>query len=344
MKRHTLAAPLLVVLGLAAPAVWATINAASHQREIAVCNDGSGDRKSLYTDGNCVPPPGAAYVEDWTDFSTATTEANLDAPGTLLNLRTKVNCRSMVDSVYREDNGNPLSLFSENPNSNPTADGRNRCEVEFSYNNGLYYHWAQDTEMWVGFSLYWSSNGWATSSNSTFSHMAQVIGDPGPYLAILVSHGGHAGGGSTRMPMKWELLEGETDGTKTKHTWVYDEGNPGNTALTPDLYFNRWMDFVYHVVFDPDDSGTGRVEVWVHDTCTDVTTKAIDYTGRVGFGDKIGATDEPYFKNGPYYGASANHNGEVKRVYHGPVRMQIGITNQYDVVAPRGTPHGNLCP
>lgn len=185
-----LCATVGLLLGVLSLDAWATINAVSFQRIIAVCGDGSGYRKAQYPDGVCSPPD----VYWTTDFEDGVLDSKSVVGG--WGLQTLERNQAQTTCEYTTINDGvgtgPSADLESRVVADGTAIGADTVDArvgayffKYSLTKSKLYHWINgdstclvsasdkprtkmyndelsvidfDTEMWLGFSIYLPTN------------------------------------------------------------------------------------------------------------------------------------------------------------------------------------------
>ena len=309
-------------------------------------------------DGQCVgDPPDCTglRVYDWTDLTDGVIEGGYFADhhwGT--NIEHDPGSLSVVSdgALLREPGTKSLRFYIDPqdpwPPSEPTShEGNFRAEIYESYefHTGDTVSWAPDkplrTEEWIGWSYYFPADFIAGETAST------------KFLQC------HVGTGAAPIDLRlWNPTEypnypegrcaGETCDEFVLHRFFPDDGMDAEVAITdvkPEA--GQWYDFVLHVVWDTESSGTGLTEFWIN---------GVQYYSSAGGNtfENPENKDHPYgamVKLGMYHGswrdsdaiqASLAEGVDHLEIFMGPVRILSRLEGDhlgadgYECVAPKG--------
>lgn len=300
---------LFLTLALLLPlAADATINAASFQREVALCVDGT--RQARYPAGgtSCAPvtPTDAPLsVRRWDDGLTGTSDANdidgLDDVTVTLPPRctTESGCgydpatypwaRTIVEAgTLEKDGATPRFMLRTENRSNYRVGKENKRRMQYQFAQGTDAEFAElpdaitgDAKPFCyGFPIRYNKgpygDGLSWKQGLTWIIAAQMAPDPGtgPTISLYVQDRD----ASDKIAIYLWFAQGLTEQspTPTPTKWYYSPGLTGVTEATRGAFLDKVYWMVFGVVNDPEDTGVGRIKFWIYDVAARKAALLID--------------------------------------------------------------------
>ena len=254
---------LLLTLALIFPlAADATINAASFQREVILCADGT--RQARYPAGadTCLPEVTADYTQDWSSFAVSASaytvinaESDLETnSGSEKTPALDPGAYQIVSTRYR-DSTNQKSLLTRNNEATFDTAGKHRVELRYGVGTANFGNIAAVEKVCVGYSMYIDSATWGTSGHSAIA--GQWASASPMTMFTFEPYTTEAGVKHSTMRIQHRLGGGYT----WAPTLYYQKGSTNsisNATAASRIKLDTWYDIVQEMVYDK----TGSAGSW----------------------------------------------------------------------------------